>query len=132
MGQVEQPSQPPVEPLQRAFEVTADAADVGFDWPSAEPVFAKILEELDEVREAVRTGTGIAEEIGDLLFSVVNLARHLRVDPTRALDGTTHRFERRFSWIVDQLEARGMSTRDVSLEVLDGLWDEAKRLEPSR
>jgi ATP diphosphatase len=119
--------------LARALALQAKAAEVGFDWGDVAPVVAKIHEETDEIAEAVKTGSQaeIAGEIGDLLFAVVNLARHHRVDPETALRGTNAKFERRFAAIEQALAAKGKSPRDSTLAEMDALWDDAKRAERS-
>ena len=107
------------------------AAQVGFDWPEALPVVDKLREELDEVLEAMADGDAEAqaEEIGDLLFVVVNLARHLKVDPETALRAANGKFERRFRYIETTLRDQGRKAEECSLEELDALWGEAKREE---
>jgi ATP diphosphatase len=104
------------------------AARHGFDWPDVEPVFAKVQEELEEVHEAWQSGdeAHIREEIGDLLLVVVNLARHLNVNPELALKDSTQKFSRRFHHIERQVEASGRKLLDCELEELDGFWHEAK------
>lgn len=117
--------------LARAIALQATAAEVGFDWGDVAPVVAKIHEEADEIAEAVKSGdpTEIAGEIGDLLFAVVNLARHHDVDPETALRGTNAKFERRFAAIEQALAAQGKSPRESTLAEMDALWDDAKRAE---
>jgi len=107
------------------------AASHGFDWPQTEPVFDKVREELQEVHEAWQVGdqAHIQEEIGDLLLVVVNLARHLKVNPEIALREATKKFTRRFNYIEKQVEASGRVLRDCELNELDGLWNEAKRVQ---
>ncbi|MDO9169416.1 MAG: nucleoside triphosphate pyrophosphohydrolase [Methylobacter sp.] len=104
------------------------AANHGFDWPDVLPVFDKVLEELDEVKEAWQSGdqAHIQEEIGDLLLVTVNLARHLNVNAEVALKESTKKFSRRFQYIEQQLEAAGLNLKDCELAELDVLWDEAK------
>ena len=104
------------------------AASHGFDWPETEPVFDKVKEELQEVHEAWLSGdqVHIQEEVGDLLLVVVNLARHLKVNPEIALKEATRKFTRRFNYIERQVEASGKQLRDCELAELDGLWNEAK------
>lgn len=115
-------------PLDRAFEMQKKAAKRGFDWPGVEPVFAKVEEELQELRDAFaeEDPTAIESELGDLLFSVVNVARHVRANPTLALAGVNERFSRRFSWVCAQCEERGIVMDDADIAVLDAIWDEAK------
>jgi ATP diphosphatase len=104
---------------------------VGFDWQTAEQVLAKVDEELREVREAIdgASASDVEGEIGDLLFSVVNLARHLNVDPEAALRGTNLKFERRFGWMEERLAESGKSPESVDLARLEQLWREAKQEE---
>lgn len=114
--------------LSRAAKLQKRAATVGFDWADATPVVAKIQEELDEVREAMASGQAaqVAEEVGDLLFVMVNLARHLHVDAEDALRQANAKFERRFRFIEEALHAQGRAPQDASLEEMDALWDAAK------
>ncbi len=117
--------------LSRAIKLQKRAAQVGFDWPDALPVVDKVREELDEVLEAMSENDpeAIGEEIGDLLFVVSNLARHLRVDPETALRAANAKFERRFRFIEQALREAGRSMEDCALDELDALWGEAKKLE---
>lgn len=117
--------------LSRAVKLQKRAAQVGFDWPEALPVVDKVREELDEVLEAMSENDpqAIAEEIGDLLFVVTNLARHLKVDPETALRSANGKFERRFRFIEQTLRAAGQPIENCSLEQLDALWGEAKQQE---
>lgn len=117
--------------LNRAAKLQKRAASVGFDWPAALPVLDKVREELDEVLQAMADGEQAAmqEEIGDLLFSVVNLARQLKVDPENALRGANRKFERRFRFIEQALRDTRRPIEDCALEELDALWGEAKRQE---
>ena len=117
--------------LSRAIKLQKRAAQVGFDWPEALPVVDKVREELDEVLEAMseNDAEAIGEEIGDLLFVVSNLARHLKVDPETALRAANGKFERRFRFIEQALREAGRNMEDCPLEELDALWGEAKKLE---
>ncbi|HBX57560.1 nucleoside triphosphate pyrophosphohydrolase [Pseudomonas sp. UBA2684] len=117
--------------LSRAVKLQKRTAQVGFDWPAALPVVDKVREELDEVLEAMSENDpqAIAEELGDLLFVVTNLARHLKVDPESALRAANGKFERRFRFIEQALREAGRPIEDCSLEELDALWGEAKRQE---
>jgi MazG family protein len=110
--------------LARAAKVGRKAAAVGFDWPDAEPVFDKIAEEVDELHSAVSAADSeaVEAELGDLLFAVVNLARHLNVDPELALTRTIREFIRRFQ----EMETAG-SLEGLDLEELDARWEAAKR-----
>lgn len=117
--------------LTRAQKLSRKAASVGFDWPDPAPVLAKIREELGEVEDAMRSGSKAAteDEIGDLLFAVANLARHLDIDPEKALRGTNSKFQRRFEAIEAGLAAKGRSVRDARLDEMEALWIEAKAAE---
>ncbi|AZG87656.1 nucleoside triphosphate pyrophosphohydrolase [Pseudomonas syringae pv. pisi str. PP1] len=119
--------------LSRAAKLQKRAAQVGFDWPAALPVVDKVHEELDEILEAMvdNDAEGIAEEVGDLLFSVVNLARHLKVDPETALRSANSKFDRRFRFIEQALRHLQRPIEACSLEEMDALWGEAKRQEKS-
>lgn len=117
--------------LSRAAKLQKRAAQVGFDWPEALPVVDKVREELGEVLEAMSENDpeAIAEELGDLLFVVVNLARHLKVDPENALRAANGKFERRFRFIEQALREAGRPIESCDLEALDALWGEAKKAE---
>jgi ATP diphosphatase len=118
--------------LTRAVKLQAKASTVGFDWNDARLVLAKIREEADEIEAALDDGADrqtVAGEVGDLLFAVANLARHLDADPEAALRSTNAKFERRFAHIESQLATQGRTLGDASLETMDALWNEAKRLE---
>jgi ATP diphosphatase len=103
------------------------AAKVGFDWPSVDNVFAKIEEEIAELR--VASDDEREEEFGDLLFALANVARHMRIDPEKALRTANGKFERRFRYIERRLKERGLAPAQSTLEEMDGLWDEAKERE---
>jgi len=120
-------------PLERANKLQKKAAKVGFDWPGPEPVWEKIDEELKELRQAIGSGQGeqVEAELGDLLFSVVNLARLLHVDPTLALHRTNVKFDRRFREVERRLAARGTTPRDAGLQAMDALWNQVKAEEPA-
>jgi len=115
--------------LSRAAKLQKRAAQVNFDWPDALPVVDKVREELDEVLVAMseNDAAAVTEEIGDLLFVVVNLARHLKVDPENALRAANAKFERRFRFIEQSLRERGQPIEGCSLAELDALWEQAKR-----
>lgn len=118
--------------LLRAEKLQKRAASVGFDWKDAEPVREKILEEIEELKEEVAsTGNreNIEEELGDLLFSCVNLARHLKISPETALRQSNRKFEQRFSYMERQLQKQGSSAVEASLEHMEELWSEAKKQE---
>jgi ATP diphosphatase len=115
--------------LTRAEKLQKRMASVGFDWDSPERVLDKVAEEASEIADAHRAGASHPEiegEIGDLLFVVANLARHLKVDPEAALRTTNAKVVRRFKWIEAALARRGRATIDASLEEMEALWQEAK------
>lgn len=117
--------------LTRAMKLQRKAAKVGFDWPDVAPVFDKVREELGELESAYEeTDAGKhQEELGDLLFAVVNLARHMKVDPEAALRAANSKFERRFAHVTTRLAAEGRTPEQSDLTEMDRLWDEAKRAE---
>jgi nucleoside triphosphate diphosphatase len=117
--------------LTRAMELQRKASTVGFDWNDPRAVLSKIREEADEIEAALDANNAdeLAEETGDLLFALVNLARHVGADPETALRGTNVKFERRFAYIERALEAKGRSLESASLEEMDALWNEAKGAE---
>jgi len=118
--------------LLRAEKLQKRAARVRFDWPDAEQVFAKLDEELGEIHEEIAKGGDadrLEDEVGDLLFVVVNLARHLHVDPEAALRRTNAKFERRFHAMEAALKALGEKPEDQSLDTLEELWQAATRAE---
>ena len=118
--------------LSRAMELQRKASSVGFDWNDPRAVLHKIREEADEIEAALDRGDAdeLAAETGDLLFALVNLARHVGADPDVALRGTNAKFERRFGYIERALAARGRSLEGASLAEMDALWNEAKGEEP--
>ena len=122
--------------LTRAAKVQKKAANVGFDWNDVSYAIDKVKEETSELVDAYKCGevcgTQITEELGDLLFSVVNVARFLKVNPEEALRLTTDKFIRRFTYVEEQGLACGKSMEDMSLEEMDKLWDKAKELEKKR
>jgi ATP diphosphatase len=117
--------------LTRALKLQNKAGQVGFDWNDPRAVLAKIREEADEIEAALDADDAAhaATEVGDLLFAVVNLARHLNADPESVLRGTNVKFERRFASIERALAARGKTPKEASLAEMDALWDEAKEQE---
>lgn len=114
--------------LTRAVKLQKRASSVGFDWNDAELVLDKIEEELAELREAIRSGdqAAVADEMGDMIFAQVNLARHLGVNPEDAVRGTNQKFERRFCYVEEQVIKSGKVWSDFSLDELDLFWDQAK------
>ncbi|MFG1365087.1 nucleoside triphosphate pyrophosphohydrolase [Xanthobacter versatilis] len=121
----------PLPALTRALKLQERASRVGFDWNDARQVLAKIREETQEVAEALEEGgtAAIKDEMGDLLFAVVNLARHAGVDPEDALRGTNDKFTRRFGHVEHRLAAAGRRPEQASLDEMEALWQEAKQKE---
>ena len=117
--------------LTEALKLQEQAARVGFDWSEAEPILDKIEEEIGELREALRAGEDnkIADELGDLIFALANIGRHVKADPEQALRGTNTKFRRRFGYIERTLEGNGETLQAATLERMEALWQEAKRLE---
>lgn len=115
--------------LERARKLQKRAANVGFDWTEIQPVLAKLKEEIAEFEQAhASEGPERAmQELGDILFAVVNLARHSKIEPEMALRGANQRFEHRFRWIEQELSARNQRLEDTDLAELDRLWEAAKR-----
>ena len=126
--------------LLKAQRTQEKAARVGFDWKDASGPLEKIEEELGELKAEVAARPSdrpadsdrVKEELGDLLFAVANLARHLKVDSESALEGTTARFSRRFRAVEAAAKSGGKSLKDMTLQEMDGLWEEAKRGEADR
>jgi len=141
--------------LLEAHKLSSRAAHVGFDWPNIEGLFEKLAEETDELRAllqrlpqpgSLRQSSGIAgpgrqaipvdvhtrleEELGDLFFVLVNIARYLSLDPESALKKTNRKFKRRFQWMEDQLRARGRTPQQADMEELESQWQQAKQQEP--
>jgi MazG family protein len=114
--------------LPRAQKLTAEAAKVGFDWDSAQAVLEKVEEELAEFREALSGSDPdrVRDELGDLLFSIVNLSRHVKVNAEEALRASNRKFEERFLYIERRLREQGKDPASSTLEEMDALWDEAK------
>lgn len=115
--------------LTRAEKLQKRASTVGFDWNNAYLVVEKIAEEAREVVDAGLDPAKREEEVGDLLFAVANLARHLKVDPEAALRAANAKFTRRFRYIEAQLQARGVTPGDATLEEMEALWQDAKAQE---
>ncbi len=143
--------------LLEAHKLSARAAQVGFDWPNVDGLFDKLHEETEELREQLKefpapgprpqyrniAGSGkqkvsdelrarMEEEVGDLFFVLVNVARYLSIDPESALKKTNRKFKRRFQWMEEHLRASGRSPEQATMEELEALWQQAKRLENSR
>ena len=139
--------------LMEAYKLSSRAAHVGFDWPEIEGLFAKLEEETAELREELKAlpfkgpsvGTGIAgsgkpqvapelrprleDEVGDLFFVLVNIARYLSLDPESALRKTNRKFKRRFQWMEERLRASGRAPQQASMDELESLWQQAKQQE---
>jgi uncharacterized protein YabN with tetrapyrrole methylase and pyrophosphatase domain len=115
--------------VMEAFQMTTKVSRVGFDWKEADGALAKLDEEVLELREAIAAKTDaakVAEEVGDLLFAAVNVARLTGVDPESALKAANRKFRRRFRHIEERLRAEGHKPADSTLEQMDRLWEEAK------
>ena len=112
--------------LMRAEKLQKRAARVGFDWPKIDPVYDKVHEEIAELKEA-RTREEIEEEVGDLIFAVVNLARHMDVDPEVALRRGNDKFEKRFREVEKHLTADGRKASDCSIDELEEIWTRVKK-----
>ncbi|TPI57748.1 nucleoside triphosphate pyrophosphohydrolase [Mesorhizobium sp. B3-1-3] len=119
--------------LTRALKLQEKAARVGFDWSEAAPILDKIEEEIGELREALATGDAapIKDEFGDMLFAVVNLGRHLKLDSEAALSGTNDKFRSRFHYLEQALEASGGSLEKATLDEMEALWQQAKSAKES-
>jgi MazG family protein len=120
--------------LTRALKLQQRMASVGFDWATRAPIMAKLDEEIGELNEAIEAGAPkakLSDELGDILFVVANLARHLGVDPEEALRGTNEKVVRRFAHVEATIKASGGKLGEVGLEEMDAAWDDAKRRERS-
>ncbi|ANK85635.1 MULTISPECIES: nucleoside triphosphate pyrophosphohydrolase [unclassified Rhizobium] len=117
--------------LTEALKLQERAAKVGFDWSAPEPILDKIEEEIGELRVALREGdrAKVSDELGDLIFAVVNIGRHVKADPEDALRGTNTKFRRRFKHIENVLEAEGETLEAASLERMEEIWQAAKAIE---
>lgn len=117
-------------PLIRANKIQKQCAKVGFDWPDVEPVFDKVHEEIEEIQQAldepIKNQAHIEEEVGDLIFAVVNLSRHLGIDPQTAMRKANHKFETRFRQVEKQVIAQGSNLKSASLEELEAIWQHVK------
>ena len=118
-------------PLERSWKIQKKAAGKGFDWPDKDGPRSKILEELAEVDQAAESEdfSKLEEEVGDLLFSVVNYARHLGVEPALALRRTNSKFETRFKHVEKSMKQDGIQMSPEELEHMDSYWDEAKKID---
>jgi ATP diphosphatase len=116
--------------LTRALKLQEKAARVGFDWTEAGPILDKIEEEIGELREALSTGDTAAmkDEFGDVLFALVNLGRHLKIDSEAALSGTNEKFRSRFHHVERALTASGRTLDASTLDEMEDLWQQAKKV----
>lgn len=112
--------------LMRSAKVQKKAASAGFDWDNIDGVYDKVSEEISELKEAAARGEGIEEEYGDLLFSVVNLGRHLKLTPEIALSNATEKFIKRFEKMEELAKNNNNDLADMSIEAMDKLWEKAK------
>jgi len=125
-------------PMDRAFKLQKKAAKAGFDWPDTEGVISKIKEELQEVTEAEKNiahnehaeKTELEKELGDLLFSVINLCRFHKIDPSAALHRTNVKFTERFKYVESKMKETGNEMKKENLKIMDKFWDEAKGNKP--
>lgn len=117
--------------LIKAYRIQDKARNVGFDWKEKEDVWDKVYEELEELKAELAKGDkeNSTRELGDFLFSVINAARLYKLNPDNALEMTNQKFIRRFNYVEDHSVKRGKSLKDMTLEEMDKLWDEAKRQE---
>ena len=117
--------------LIKAYRMQEKAANVGFDWDNKEDVWAKVHEEVDELQAEMQSGdkAKMEKEFGDLLFSLVNVARHYGINPDNALEMTNAKFRNRFGYVEEHSIKQGRNLKDMSLEEMDTLWNEAKREE---
>ncbi|MGY5811549.1 nucleoside triphosphate pyrophosphohydrolase [Rhizobium sp. LEGMi198b] len=117
--------------LTEALKLQERAAKVGFDWSAPEPILDKIEEEIDELRVALASGdkAKVSDELGDLIFAVVNIGRHVKADPEQSLRGTNTKFRRRFNHIETTLAAEGETLDGASLERMEDIWQAAKAIE---
>ncbi|PCK81238.1 nucleoside triphosphate pyrophosphohydrolase [Rhizobium sophoriradicis] len=117
--------------LTEALKLQERAAKVGFDWSAPEPILDKIEEEIGELRMALRDGdrAKVSDELGDLIFAVVNIGRHVKADPEQALRGTNTKFRRRFNHIEQVLDAEGETLEAATLERMEEIWQAAKAIE---
>ncbi|MFT6030596.1 MAG: ATP diphosphatase [Oleiphilaceae bacterium] len=124
--------------MVKAIKLQTEAAEYGFDWPTIEPVFEKLQEEIGELKQELVLSklesnldrdyyqNRLQDELGDVLFCCMNLARFLKVDPSKALNSTNEKFERRFNFIESFVAGQGKKMEDLSLEELGTAWDQAK------
>lgn len=122
---------PGLPALMAAFKLQKKASKVGFDWEEAKEVWEKVREELGELAEASAEGdqTAIEEEFGDVLFSLVNLSRFLHIEPETSLTAANHKFRRRFTFIEEKMEKQGIKWKDMTIDAMNELWEQAKQEE---
>lgn len=119
-------------PLVKAYRMQEKARGVGFDWEKPEQVWEKVLEELEELRSEVEGDARkdkMENELGDLLFAIVNYARFLKINPEDALERTNKKFKFRFQYLENKVKERGKSLQDMTLAEMDVFWEEAKKME---
>ena len=123
-----------VPPLHRAFQLQKRAARVGFDWSDIKDVYAKLDEEIAELKEAAAAGNRkqVVEELGDVLFSVVNIARFVKVDPAYALELSNAKFSRRFRIVENEIVSGGRRMKDCTLAEMDAIWDKIRAADKTR
>ena len=114
--------------MVKAYRMQEKTKGVGFDWENEEEVWEKVLEEIDELKVEVKSGDAIKKEheFGDLLFSLINYARHINVNPEDALERTNKRFAKRFQYIEEQARKNGRPLKDMEFEEMDAFWNDAK------
>ena len=113
--------------LLKARRIQEKAASVGFDWDNKQQVLSKIDEEIQELKDAIINEKGINEELGDVLFTIVNLSRHLNIDPENSLRISIEKFSKRFKKIEKDLKSKNINMKDLSLKELDEIWDRNKK-----
>lgn len=120
--------------LIKAMRLQEKSKQVGFEWDNTQQVYAKLEEELQELQQAINSGEqdAIEDEMGDVLFSLVNYARFIKVDAENALERTNKKFIRRFQWIENKASEKGTTLADLSLDAMNALWEEVKREEKSK
>lgn len=133
--------------LQEAHKISSKAAHVGFDWPNMEGLFEKLAEETHELQEQIQQipeatsgkpklpeelQSRVEDEVGDLFFVLVNIARYLSVDPESSLRKTNRKFRQRFGWLEEQLRQQGRTLEEANLDEMETLWQQAKKLERSK
>ena len=126
-----------IPPVDRAYKLQKKAAKAGFDWPDVTGVFAKIREELTEVKDVIThnkektESSALEEELGDLLFSVINLCRYLKVDPSAALNRTNNKFIDRFKYVESKMKVAGQQMNKDNLDLMEKYWNDNKQQHPT-